>query len=184
MPILPLEPYVNPEDLFAQPADAATGKWWVFHTKPRAEKALARRLLQFGAAFFLPLRRKSWRRRGRNVTSVSPLFPGYIFLLGDENARLKALGTNLIVQTLVVEDQPLLWADLSRVHQLMASGAMLAAENKFLPGTAVVIASGPLAGLEGKIIRKGKRLRLVIEVHFLHRGASVEIEEGMLEPKV
>jgi hypothetical protein len=44
MPLLPLEPYLYPVDLLAQ-ADFEEGLWWVVHTRPRAEKALARRLV-------------------------------------------------------------------------------------------------------------------------------------------
>jgi transcriptional antiterminator RfaH len=50
------------------------------------------------------------------------------------------------------------------------------------PGALVQIIRGPLAGLEGKILRRGKRLTFVIEVHFLQRGASVEIDRWMIEP--
>jgi hypothetical protein len=41
MPILALEPFVYPEDLFAASESAVAGdcRWWVLHTRPRAEKA-------------------------------------------------------------------------------------------------------------------------------------------------
>jgi transcriptional antiterminator RfaH len=185
MPVLPLEPFVNPAELFSQTPDLERGpsRWWVLHTRPRAEKVLARNLLQRGSSFFLPLFQRDRRIRGRLVSSHLPLFPGYLFLLGDDQARIQALTTNTVAQTLVVEDQQQLHADLTRVYRLMASGAPMVPENRLEPGTWVDIIDGPLAGLEGKITRRGKRLRFFIEVHFLHRGASVEVESWMIAPK-
>src|SRR6266852_7474300 len=84
MPLLPPEVFVWPEELLVQPLPAGeTGRWWALHSRPRAEKTLARHFLGRGLAFFLPLAKKRWRNRGRLFTSTSPLFPGYIFLWGD-----------------------------------------------------------------------------------------------------
>jgi transcriptional antiterminator RfaH len=183
MPILPPEPYLFPDDLFrvtAPPADAP-GRWWVLHTRPRAEKALSRNCLSRRLPFFLPLCQRHTQSRGRLLTSRIPLFPGYLFLLADEQGRLEALTTNLVVNCLPVPDQAELHADLSGVHRLMASEAPLAPEQRLSPGTVVEIVHGPLAGLQGKVIKRGERLRFVVEVHFLQKGARVDIEGWMLE---
>ena len=65
MPLLPLEPFVFPDDLLAGPPGEDPGRWWVLHTKPRAEKSLARRFVDRGTSFFLPLHEKQLRRSGR-----------------------------------------------------------------------------------------------------------------------
>ena len=64
----------------------------------------------------------------------------------------------------------------------MASGVPLAAEGRLEPGTLVEITSGPLAGIEGKVLRRGKQLKFFIEVQFLQQGVSVEIEGWMIQP--
>src|SRR5439155_19793266 len=183
MPLLPPEVFVWPEDLLVQPLPAGeTGRWWPLHTHPRAEKTLARHFLGRELSFFLPLAKKRWRNRGRLFTSTSPLFPGYIFLWGDEEARVAALTTNQVDHCIRVEDQAQLHQDLARVHRLMASGEPLTPEERIQPGDWVEITSGPLEGLQGKIIRRGKHLRFFVEVHFLQRGASVEIDAAMIRP--
>ncbi|HXG11629.1 MAG TPA: transcription termination/antitermination NusG family protein [Gemmataceae bacterium] len=184
MPILPPEPFLFPDDLFADPGcrPTDTQRWLVLHTRPRAEKALARRFLARSLPFFLPLFAKRGRCRGRLFTSYLPLFPGYIFLLGDAETRLEALQTNLVAQCLPVGDQEQLHADLLRIHHLVTSGEPLVPEERLLPGTPVEIIDGPLKGLQGKIIRRGKRLTFVVEVNFLQRGASVEIDGWMIQP--
>jgi transcriptional antiterminator RfaH len=184
MPLLPLEPFLYPEDLLSPPAtaEADPSRWWVLHTRPRTEKCLARRFLSRTLPFFLPLYKRQWRSRGRLLCSHVPLFPGYLFLRGDYQVRLAALETNLIVRCLPVEDQEQLQADLARVYHLMATGEALTPEDRLRPGAPVEIVHGPLAGLEGKVIRRGKQLKLFVEVQMLQRGVSVEIEGWMIQP--
>lgn len=186
MPLLPLEPFVFPEELLTQPqpaSDDSLSRWWVIHTRPRAEKALARKLLQSRSPFFLPLRKRQWRNRGRLHSSYVPLFPGYIFLKDEKATVFRSLDTKLIARILHVEDQRQLQADLGRVYCLLATGAPLAPEERLRPGALVEITSGPFTGLEGKILRRGKQLKLIVEVQFLQRGVSVEIESWMIEPR-
>jgi transcriptional antiterminator RfaH len=181
MPLLPAEPCLYPDGLLDDGAAPPPGDWWVLHTRPRAEKALARRLLARAAPFFLPLHKRQWRARGRNLASYVPLFPGYVFLLGGAAERLLALESNLVARTLAVPDQARLRADLAGVYRLMASGKALQPEAP-APGTPVRIGSGALAGLEGVVLRGGGRVRLLVEVRFLHQGVCVEVEPWMLEP--
>jgi transcriptional antiterminator RfaH len=46
----------------------------------------------------------------------------------------------------------------------------------------VEITSGPLAGLGGKVLKRGKKPKIFVEVEFLQRGVSAELEEWMLSP--
>src|SRR6266568_5830644 len=125
MPLLPLEPFVFPEDLLQKPPPVAADgmTWWVLHTRPRAEKALARKLLQMQTSFFLPLHKKQWRNKGRMHSSYSPLFPGYLFVHGDHAAVHKIQMTNQVARILTAEDQRQLQCDLVRVYYLISTGA-------------------------------------------------------------
>jgi transcriptional antiterminator RfaH len=182
MPLLPMEPYVAPDDLFRDPAtlELDSSEWWVLHTRPRAEKSLARHFLARNLSFFLPLYQHQWRNRGRLFRAHMPLFPGYIFLRGDADTRRSALETNQVARTLPVADTAQLRADLNRVYRMMQAGMLLAPEEQLLPGATVEIVAGPLAGLEGKIIQRGKQMRFFVEVQLLQQGVSVEIEGWMI----
>ena len=107
MPLLPRETQLFPDDLLSRSVceDGADARWWVLHTRPRAEKALARRCLQRGIGFFLPLHEHRWRNRGRWFSSYVPLFPGYVFVHGNHQARSQVLETNLVAHCLPVDDQ-------------------------------------------------------------------------------
>jgi len=115
-------------------------------------------------------------------SSYLPLFPGYVFLLGDSESRLQALETNLVAQVIPVTEQRQLHYDLARVNQLIGSDLTLTPEGRLEPGTAVVVTGGPLTGLEGKIIRRGKNSVFLVEVRFLQQGVSVELESWMIAP--
>jgi transcriptional antiterminator RfaH len=190
MPLLPLEPYLYPADLFAN-GNAVSGAeanapavelpWWAVHTRPRAEKTLARKLLDAQVQFFLPLYKKEWRSgAGRQRSSYLPLFPGYLFLHGDDEARVAALQTNQIARLLPVPDGRGLRADLTRVYRVMQSAEVLMPEDQLYPGMQVRIIDGALAGVEGKILRRGRKLCFVVEVQFLQRGVSIEVESHMI----
>ncbi len=188
MPLLSLETFVYPPELLSanpNPADAADppcGRWWVLHTRPRTEKALARRLLSRSVGFFLPQYEKKSLSRGRLVSSHMPLFPGYLFLHGDDRGRLAALETNLIVNCLPVPDQRQLRTDLARVFRLMNSDAPLTPEARLAVGDRVEIVEGSLTGLQGRVVRHGKNLKVTVDVRFLQQGVSVEVERWMIRP--
>jgi transcriptional antiterminator RfaH len=183
MPLLSCEPFIHPGSILDRPAEGDTGRWWVLHTRPRAEKALARRLLHRDVPFFLPIYQRQWRNQGRMFRSYLPLFPGYVFLHGDGVTRLTALETNLVAQVLTAEDQGQLHADLRRVYRLITTGAALTPEDRLEPGDPVEIVTGPFAGMAGKLIRRGNGLRLFVEVQMLRRAVSVEVESWMVQPR-
>jgi len=182
MPLLAMEPSLYPESLFEDAGDCAgSQRWWVLHTRPRAEKALARKCFGQEVPFFLPLYQKHWFSGGRRQKSYLPLFPGYVFLHGDELVRLAALQTNLVANVIPVTAQQQLHADLLRVHRLIDAGSSLTPEETLQPGTPVEITAGPMAGLRGKVLRRGRQLQFFIEVQFLQRGVSVEIDPSMFQ---
>ena len=184
MPALPLEQYVFPNNLFAQFADIsqAGDRWWVLHCRPRAEKALSRRLLGRNLRFFLPLYKKQRRSNGRSVCAYHPLFSNYLFLHGDAQTRLNALETNMVVRVLDPQDQDELHSDLMRVHQLMLTGSAPSPEERLQPGMYVEIVSGPFQGMEGKILKRNNSMRFLVEVRFLQQGVCVDIEDWMIQP--
>jgi transcriptional antiterminator RfaH len=182
MPTLCKESDCFPDNLFADapPSNPEERVWWVLHTRPRQEKCLARQLYHARQPFYLPLVSRRWRARGRVLTSHTPLFAGYVFLLADSGERTAALGTRRVVRELRVLDQDRLWAEIRQVYQLIASGMPVTPEGLLGPGTRVEIRSGPLTGLKGVILRTASGGRFVVQVDFIQRGASVLLDEYTL----
>jgi transcription antitermination factor NusG len=182
MPLLPAEPCCYPENLFSFPDPGGGELWWILHTRPRTEKALARALLAQGVPHFLPTYERTVRVRGRLQTSHHPLFPGYVFLRANRDGRIIALSTKYVASCLQVVDQERLRTEVERVHKIMHTQLPLGSEAQLLPGSPIVIRRGALAGIEGKVVRLGKKLKLVVEIEMLRQGVWVEIESWMVEP--
>ncbi|HBI43171.1 MAG TPA: hypothetical protein DDY78_09995, partial [Planctomycetales bacterium] len=81
-----------------------------------------------------------------------------------------------------VPDQRQIRNDLAGVFQLMTSDGPLTPEERLGVGDRVEITEGAMAGLQGRVVRCGKNLKFVVDVHFLRQGVSVEVERWMLRP--
>jgi transcriptional antiterminator RfaH len=71
--------------------------------------------------------------------------------------------------------------DLRQIHQMLASGLVVVPEPTVPVGARVRILTGPLTGIEGRVIRRGKRDQFVALVHFLSSGATVDLEDWQVE---
>ena len=183
MPILSLEPNLYPEFLLEEsPWDAMERRWWVLYTRARQEKAISRELFRFQIPFYLPLVQRTCIHRGRRIPSYAPLFSGYVFLYGTEDERVRSVTTNRISRVLAVDDPELLVHDLRQINQLIAANAPLTIESRLSPGCRVRVRQGPFAGIEGVVVMRRGHSRLLVSINFLQRGASVEIDDFLLEP--
>jgi transcriptional antiterminator RfaH len=183
MPILRQEPSLFPETLLDDtPCGGTERRWLVAYTKPRQEKALSRELFRHQTPFYLPLVRKTLYRPRRRLCSHTPVFAGYVFLFASEAERVRTLTTNRVVRLLQVNDARRLVSDLRQLRQLISSNAPLTVESRLAPGDRVRVRRGPFAGIEGTVLHRRGVTRLLVSVDFLQRGASVEIDDFLLEP--
>ena len=159
-----------------------TGQWRVAHTKARCEKAFAWDLLRRKIDFFLPLIERTRIYRGRKRKVLIPLFPSYVFFCGSDEDRYKALLTDHLCQTLEVSDQKHFIEELQAIELAILNKASLEIYPQPAIGQRYRITAGALKGLEGVVIQKSKRTRLVLEVKLLGQGAVMEIDSELLEP--
>ena len=182
MPVLGREPSLWPETLFDGSAENRDPeRWRVFHVRPRAEKMLARRLRSFGVSYFLPQYESRKRYQRRLVCSHLPLFPGYLFVVGDEVDLESALAAKELVRTLPIDDQHRIERELRDIHLLLQSGQPVTREDRLRPGSQARIIRGPLAGLCGLVVRNKRGLKFVLRVEFLQQGVSLEVDSNMIE---
>ena len=157
------------------------GPWWLVHTKPRNEKALARDLNRMGINHFLP-QAVTHRRVGKQVTATElPLFPSYLFLCGADEDRYATLRTGRTVRVLRVPDQNRLRDELAHIERMTSSGAPLDVYPGIRTGRRCRVSRGSLEGLEGVVLRRGGRCRVYVAVDILGQSAEVEIDPALLE---
>jgi len=189
MSILKAEPFLYPENLLdpvdhavSDTGDAAEQRWWVLYTKARQEKALSRELYARHTPFFLPVVSKRTNKGKRATLSYVPLFLGYVFIHGTEADRVDALRTNRISRIIDVPDPDCLVDDLQRLHRLILADAPLTVESRLTAGDQVRVRSGVFEGIEGRVLDRRGKARLLVAIDFLQRGASVELDDCILEP--
>ena len=158
-----------------------TDQWWVAHTKSRNEKALAQDLIGKNISYFLPMSWRAHRRKGRTFRSLLPLFSGYLFFCGQENQRIEVLRTNRVANLIEVKDQRKLVAELLQVEQALRSGAPLLPHKYIKAGQLCRVIAGPLADLQGIIVKTKGSARLVLQIDMLGQATSAEIDADMIE---
>lgn len=173
---------IFPHDLLDRVADEGEGRrWWVLYTRSRQEKALTLRLEACEVPFYLPLIDKTALCRGREIHSRVPLFANYVFMFGTHEERIQALETNRISRTLEVKDEARLRFDLRQLRHLISTKVPLTVESRLCEGQRVRVRNGLLAGLEGTVLTRHSKTRLLVSTNFIGQGASVAIEDFRLE---
>jgi len=172
------EPTANAEPTIL----AQDGTWWALYTLARFEKKLMRQLLEIEVPFYGPTIARRYRSpQGRIRTSVEPLFPNYVFIMGDEMARYKAVSTGSVSRWMPVADSLELVTDLRQIRSLILTDAPLSPELRLQAGQKVRVKTGVFKGFEGVIIRRENDVRLLISVRYMGRGASVALDDCQVE---
>jgi transcription antitermination factor NusG len=152
--------------------------WYAVRTRSRHEKRVNEQLTARGIDSFLPLveRRRQWKDRRKLV--AFPLFPGYCFARFPPSQRVTVLSSQGVVEILGNRDGPVSVpdAEIEAVRKLVTSTLPYDPHPYLREGMVVEVIRGPLAGVRGRLIRKGSRARLLIGVTLIHQGASVEID--------
>jgi transcription antitermination factor NusG len=184
MPVVEADATIFPDDLFEATGprmDDPERRWWVFRTKPRQEKAVAREHLRRSIPFFLPTNCTAPEiRRGKRLSTV-PLFPGYLFGFVRDEERFRIDRTGRLASFVAVPDQDRLWSELRNLHELIGRGLNVHPVLKLKEGSYATIRSGPLKGITGIVERSAGQCRFIVRIGFLQAGAGVVVDEWDLE---
>jgi transcription antitermination factor NusG len=77
---------------------------------------------------------------------------------------------------------PIAASELDTVRAVIKSGLPVLPWPSLTAGTRVLIERGPLAGIEGVILRTEKRWRLLVSISLLQRAVSVEVDREWVRP--
>jgi transcription antitermination factor NusG len=154
-----------------------SSRWYAIYTLPRHEKMIAERLIQREVETFLPLYRAvhHWNRRRAEVEL--PLFPGYVFVKMFITNRVRVLAHPGVIRLVSFNGRPANLPD-DEIEALRSWLAICKAEPyPFLSaGRQVRIKSGPLAGLEGRVLRRKGKLRVVVSIELIERAIVLELD--------
>jgi len=157
---------------------AAPTQWNALHTRYQHERTVETLLVAKGFETFLPTYERVRRWKDRNKRIAEALFPGYLFVANVHDRRLKVLGTPGVCDLVSVAGIP---ATIPN-HEIEAIRKSVADPSKVEPhpflksGDLLRVEWGPLAGVEGILLRAKDAFRLVVSIEILGRAAAVEID--------
>jgi transcriptional antiterminator NusG len=158
--------------------------WYALYTRSRHEKFLAEELRKKNIETFLPLRKISRQWSDRKTTIEEPLFGGYLFVhipLINQSSVLNVKGAvHLIGSKNAPVEVP--EKDISAIKAFIENEIRIDPFPYLKIGQLVRVHSGPFKGVEGFIVRKDKRCRLVISFDLIMNSVSIEIDEACVEP--
>jgi transcription antitermination factor NusG len=178
-PILDL----NPRGNAALPAEYLEQRWYAAYTSANHEKRVAEQLVQRSVEHFLPLYASVRKWKDRRVELNLPLFPGYVFVQMALRDRLQVLQIPGVASLVGFGGTAtsLPEGEIEALRTSLGSGVRAEPHPFLTAGRRVRVKVGPLAGLEGIVIRRKNRLRLVISLELIRRAAAVEVEAADLE---
>jgi transcriptional antiterminator NusG len=157
-------------------------RWYVIHTRSRHEKRVSEQLQIRQVEVFLPLYRARRNWNGRKATVDLPLFPGYVFVRIPLAERLSVLGLAGVAGLVSFQGAPVPLPELE-MERMRSCLSLATAEPVpyFRPGNRVRIVAGPLAGLEGVILRQNGQARFVLSIDLILRSVAVNVDACDLE---
>lgn len=166
----------------AAPLASSTLPWHVLWTRSHCEQLVSDQLAGKGFEVFLPTI-GVWSRRGavRRPCRI-PLFPGYLFLhhaldkWADVEVR-KARGLVAILGERWDQRAVVPRTEVEAIRTLVGAGLPARLYPYLREGQRVRIARGPLADVEGILLRtKPHKGLLVLSVELLRRSVAVEVD--------
>src|SRR5579864_2519546 len=161
----------------------ASGGWYALTTCSRHEKSVATQIERRNLQCFLPLYRSVRRWKDRRKELKLALFPGYVFVRMALEEKLKVLQLPGVGRLVSFNGKPAMLPDA----EIQALQARLSADIRVEPhpylkaGRRVRVRSGAMQGLEGIVVRRKDRCRVVFSNDMIMRSVAVEVDEADLE---
>jgi transcription termination/antitermination protein NusG len=159
-------------------------QWFALRVRSNFEQPVSNLLSAKGVEEFLPRYRcrRIWSDRVRDLQL--PLFPGYVFCRIPIEERSLVLATTGVVNLVGVHGRPLPIDDreIAGVRQMVESQSPVEPWPLHRIGQRVKVRRGPLAGLEGILLKLKDSCRLVVSVTLLGRSVAAEIDAAYVSP--
>jgi transcription antitermination factor NusG len=159
-------------------------EWWAIYTRHQHEKTVAENFSQHGLEVFLPLYKavRQWKDRQKHLSL--PLFPCYLFLRGEPQLRVHILSTPGVHSIVMAADRPaaIADADIEAIRRAVDSPLKVEPHPFLRRGDWVRVKSGPLADIEGILIRRKGSYRLILSADLLQKSIAVEVDAFSVEP--
>jgi transcription antitermination factor NusG len=158
--------------------------WYAAYTCANHEKRVGEHFTKRLVEHFLPLYESTRHWKDRRIRLELPLFPGYIFVRLAISDRLQVVQVPGVVNLIGFggRPSPLPEDQIATLRQGLISQIRVQPHPYLQAGRRVRVRSGPLAGLQGILLRRKNRSRFVISLDLIMRSVAAEIDLSELEP--
>jgi len=167
----------------AQSAISEARLWFAVYVSSRHEKRVQTQLALQKIETFLPLYKTIhlWKNRCRKVLEL-PLFPNYLFVRVAVSDRFVVLRTAGVISMVCSGHLPVPLPSTA-IEAIRAALAWREVEpHPYLAvGNRVRIVGGPLVGMQGILVRKKGKLRVVLVVDEIRQSAAVEVNANEID---
>jgi transcription elongation factor/antiterminator RfaH len=163
-------------------------RWYACYTRARHEKRVEELLRRRGFESYLPVipLERQWKDRKKVIRW--PLFPSYVFgrfALSDVHAVLTTPGVATIVRWNGYPT-PIPPYEIENVRRFAAAAAAAGIEPERRPfvteGQWVRIVDGPFRGVEGVVVERRGRTRVLVGLQVIGQALEVNIDTQLLRP--
>ncbi len=176
------------DDAGSGPRSDQAPLWHVLWTRSNCEQIVHAQLRAKGYESLLPMVGAWHHRCGMRSWRTTPLFPGYLFLrhVMDKYSYLDVCTVRGLVRLLgerwdrlaVVPDR-----QIESIRTVLQSDVPARRYGYLRAGQLVRIAAGPLANVEGRLVRSDQRKGLlVLSIELLKRSVAVEVDCSLVVP--
>jgi transcription antitermination factor NusG len=174
---------LNPRDQGILSTDSLQVRWYAAYTCANHEKRVREQLEQRSVESFLPVYETVRRWKDRRMQLQMPLFPGYVFVRMAPVDRLRVLQVPSVVRLVGFNGQLSALPDeeIEGLKKGLAGGVRAEPHPFLTVGRRVRLKSGPLAGMQGILLRRKGNFRVVISIDLIQRAVAVDAEAADVE---
>jgi transcription antitermination factor NusG len=156
-------------------------RWYAAYTLPRHEKTVVEQLRLKTIETYLPLFDKASRWKDSVARVQLPLFPGYVFVHMPLRDRVQVLSVSSVLRLVGFNGHPAPLPE-GEIESLRTYLSVRRAEPfpYLKTGHRVRVVSGPLRDVEGVIVRRKGRMRIIVAIDSIQRSIAVELEAADL----
>lgn len=161
--------------------------WYVAQVMTGKEEEVKARIREYGITAVVPKKRMMEQKCGKWRGVVRVIFPGYVFIVicaMEAEAYYKIRSVTGVIKLLGDEQGPIsiLEAEVSAILRLTQNGDLLGLSEVFVEGGKINVVSGPLKGLEGKIVKlDARRYRAKVNISLMGESRIVDLPVNVIK---
>jgi len=162
----------------------STPRWFAAYVRSNHERTAASQFSERAISHFLPTYEsvRVWKDRKKRLEL--PLFPGYVFVRIPLEEKLRVLFVPGVARLVGFNGTPLALPDeeIETLRTIVQHKLKAEPHPYLVAGRRVRIVRGALEGMEGILLRKKGRFRVLVSINLIRQSAMIEVDAHDVEP--